>query len=294
MVAQGRRCDGELEFAFLREEVDGFFCYLGVEWSFFLEAGEQFAHGARIEQCARKAVLADLAGFFEDVDVFFAELRVGMLRVVRVKELRQAECARHARGPAADDDYIGRHLRTFDTFEGFTEDQAHDGQRLARVAMSPRPSNLWSAVTRVSFRIFAVAAKKRSAGSARDKDRAMPVLTISRVKGASRSCSDARSTHENGVSTRIRPFCISTNASQTLTEDSQSSLLGSDNSARVRRPNRLGSNLLQIQMCVSRRRFNRGRPRFLPNQSRAKQYLLRSSRFPPCRPQTVPCDRALL
>ena len=123
VIAQRRRRDGQLELALLGEKVDGFFGDLGVERSFLFESGKQFAHGARIEQRAGEAVLADLAGFFEDVDIFFAELRVGMRGVVRVDQLRQAQRAGHARRSAADDDHIGRHLRAFDAFDRFAEDQ---------------------------------------------------------------------------------------------------------------------------------------------------------------------------
>ncbi len=70
-------------------------------------------------------MLADLARFFEDVDILFAELRVGVRSVVCVDQLRQAQRARHTGRPAADDHYIGRHLRAFDAFDRFAEDQAH-------------------------------------------------------------------------------------------------------------------------------------------------------------------------
>ena len=123
MVAQRRRSDGQLELALLGEKVDGFFRDFGVERGFFLESGKQFAHGSRVEQRAGEAVLADLAGFFENVDVFFAELRVGMRGVMCVDKLRQAQRAGHAGRPAADDDYVGRHLRALDAFDRFAENQ---------------------------------------------------------------------------------------------------------------------------------------------------------------------------
>ena len=71
-------------------------------------------------------MLADLPRLFEDVDVFFADLRVGLRRVVLINQLRQAQRAGHPCGPAADDDHIGRHLRTLDTFNRFAEDQHFD------------------------------------------------------------------------------------------------------------------------------------------------------------------------
>jgi len=113
--------------------------------------------------------------------------------------------------------------------------------RLARLAISPRPSNLRSAVSKVNLSTFAVAAKNRSAGSACDNGNAMPTLTISRVRGASRNCSAARSTQIKGFSTRTRPFCISVRASHTLTGDSHNSLSPDDSTVAARFPIRAGS-----------------------------------------------------
>ncbi len=121
MIAQRRRSDRQLELASRGEEVDGFFGDFGVEWSFFLESGKKFVHGARVEQRSGEAVLADLACLLENVDVFFAELRVGILGVVRVDELRKAQGAGHAGRPAADNNNVGGHLRTFDAFDRFAE-----------------------------------------------------------------------------------------------------------------------------------------------------------------------------
>jgi hypothetical protein len=44
-----------------------------------------------------------------------------MRGVVRVDQLRQPQRAGHPRRPATDDHDIGRHLRTFNTFERFAE-----------------------------------------------------------------------------------------------------------------------------------------------------------------------------
>ena len=112
---------GNLNFAFLGEEVNRLFRDLGVERRFLLESGKQFAHGAGIEQRAGKAVLADLARLLEHVDVFFAELRVGIVGVVLIDELREPQGASHASRAAADDDHVGGHLRAFDVFERFAE-----------------------------------------------------------------------------------------------------------------------------------------------------------------------------
>ena len=121
VIAKERWRDGKLELRFFCEEVDAFLDHLRVERSFFFEIGQKFCNRTGIEQSSREAVLSDLAGFLEDVDIFFAELRVGMRRVVRVDELRKAQCAGHTSGTAADDDDIGGHLRTFNTFDRFAE-----------------------------------------------------------------------------------------------------------------------------------------------------------------------------
>src|SRR5580692_6518929 len=137
-------------------------------------------------------MLADFARLLEYINIFFAELRVRMRDVVRVNQLRQAQCAGHAGRPSADDDHVSRHLRPLDAFNRFAEDHHY---RLARLAISPSPSSALSAVTRVRFRTFAVAAKKRSAGSACGSDRTKLMRTISWVRGASLICEAALSTH---------------------------------------------------------------------------------------------------
>ena len=123
VIAQRRRRNRKLVMTLAGEEVDAFLVNLGVERSFFFEAGQQFLHRARIEQGARQAVLSGLARFFEDVDIFFGKLRVGMMRVVLVDQLREAQSAGHASGPAADDDHVGRHLRMLDVRERLTKDK---------------------------------------------------------------------------------------------------------------------------------------------------------------------------
>ena len=86
----------------------------GVERRFFFESRKQFAHGPWIEQRAGEAVLADLASLFEDVNIFFAELRVGILALCSSIKLRESQSTGHACRAAADDDDVGRHLRPFD------------------------------------------------------------------------------------------------------------------------------------------------------------------------------------
>ena len=90
VIAKERRCDGKLEFRFFCEEVDAFLDHFRVERRLLFEVGQQFRNRTGVEQSSREAVLSDLAGFLEDVDIFLAELRVGMRRVVRVDQLRKA------------------------------------------------------------------------------------------------------------------------------------------------------------------------------------------------------------
>ena len=118
MIAQRRRRDGKLEFAFLGKEVNRLFRDRCLDRRFFLESRKKFAHGAGIKQRAREAMLADLAGLLEHVDILFAELRVGMARVVLIDELREAKSTRHAGRAAANDDDVGRHLGAFDVGSG--------------------------------------------------------------------------------------------------------------------------------------------------------------------------------
>jgi hypothetical protein len=64
---------------------------------------------------------ANFTRLLEHVDIFFAELRVRMRGVMRVDELREAQRAGHPSWPAADNDDIGGHLRTFNAFNRFAE-----------------------------------------------------------------------------------------------------------------------------------------------------------------------------
>ncbi|HKR85225.1 MAG TPA: hypothetical protein VJS37_13795, partial [Terriglobales bacterium] len=75
---------------------------------------QQLAHRPRVKQCTRQAVLANLPRLFEYVDIFFAELRIGMFAVMLVDQLRQAQPTSHARRPATNNDNISRHLRAVD------------------------------------------------------------------------------------------------------------------------------------------------------------------------------------
>ena len=76
MIAQRRRRDRKLEFAFLGEKVNRLFRDFGIERRFLFESRKKFTHGAGIKQRAGETVLSDLAGLLENVNIFLAELRV--------------------------------------------------------------------------------------------------------------------------------------------------------------------------------------------------------------------------
>ncbi len=123
MIPQRWRRDGKPVMAGARQEVNSIFVDHRVERGFAFESGEQFFHGAWIEERAGKAVLSGFARFFEHVDIFFAERRFGMAGVVIVNQLRKPQRAGHARGPTADDDDVGWHFGVLDVGERLAEDQ---------------------------------------------------------------------------------------------------------------------------------------------------------------------------
>src|SRR5579885_3196703 len=122
VVAQRRRNDGQLTGLVFAEEIDGLLQDLGIERRFLFESRKKLPHGARVEQSSGEAVLADFAGLFEHVDVVFGKLRIGMAGVMLVYQLSQAQRAGHPCRASADDDNVGFHLRAFDSFERFAED----------------------------------------------------------------------------------------------------------------------------------------------------------------------------
>ena len=136
VIAHGRRRDGKLELAGARQEVDRFFGHGGVERRFFLEVGQQLAHGARIEQRAGEAVRAHIAGLFQQVNIFLAELVIGMAGVVLVDELRQTQRTGHAGRASADDDHVGFHHRTFNIRERFTKNNHQANSRRRKLELS--------------------------------------------------------------------------------------------------------------------------------------------------------------
>jgi hypothetical protein len=75
-------------------------------------------------------VLANLASFLENVNIFFAECRIRVRSIVPIDELREPQSASHPGRPPANNDNIGGHLRTFNVFERLAEDQHY---RLARL-----------------------------------------------------------------------------------------------------------------------------------------------------------------
>ena len=121
VIAQRRRRDRKLEFAFLGQKVNSFFRDFGIDRRFLLESGKKFAHGSGIEQRAGETVLADFASLFEDVNIFFAELRIRILGVVLIDKLRESQSTGHTGRSAAYDDNVGGHLGAFDVGERLTK-----------------------------------------------------------------------------------------------------------------------------------------------------------------------------
>ena len=118
--------DGELVMALLGQVVNGFLDHFRIDGSFGLKPGQQLAHGTRVQQRTRKAMLARLARLFQNVNILLGKGRSrGPLQceliVVSVDQLRQAQCTGHTGRAAADDDHIRFHLRPFDALDWFTE-----------------------------------------------------------------------------------------------------------------------------------------------------------------------------
>src|SRR5205814_2713567 len=136
VISQRRRRDGKLELAFFSKKVDCFFAHFSIERSFLFETGKQFAHRPRIKQRAGKTVLADLTRFLKNID-FFTKLRIRVLGVVPIDKLRKPQCAGHTGRPAANDDDVGRHLRSVDSLQWRPKNQhtrkAADSHRLSRI-----------------------------------------------------------------------------------------------------------------------------------------------------------------
>ncbi len=125
MVLHRRRRDGKLEMARARQEIDSIFVDHGIERGLAFKSGQQFFHGARIQERSGKTMLPGFARFFEHADIFFAERGFGMAHVVIVDQLRKPQRAGHARRAAADNDHIGRHFRMLDVRNRLAKDQRH-------------------------------------------------------------------------------------------------------------------------------------------------------------------------
>ena len=121
VVAQRRRRDGQLELARARQVVDRFLHHRSFQRRLVLEIRQQLEHGAGIEQRAGEAMRTHLARLLQHVDVVLGERRVGMLGVVLVDQLRQAQRTGHAGGASADDDHVRFHRRTLNVRKWFTK-----------------------------------------------------------------------------------------------------------------------------------------------------------------------------
>ena len=89
-------------------------------------------------------MLAGFARLFEDVDILLGERRIGMVQIVFVDELREAQRTGHPRRPSADDHNIGLHLRAVDTFKRFAKvDHFISGKISASASQqAPQPDSL--------------------------------------------------------------------------------------------------------------------------------------------------------
>ena len=134
---------GNLNLPILGQKVDGFFRDFGVERSFLFESRQQFAHGARIEQRAGKAVLPDLARLLQHVDIFLAELGVGIRwRCARRSAATGASAQAMPAGPPPTITTSAGISRTFDTFERFAENQHQETSAYADLHRSSRIEQL--------------------------------------------------------------------------------------------------------------------------------------------------------
>ena len=121
VVLQGRRRQRQAELALFREKVNVFLGDLGIQRRFRAPAGKKLVHGAGIEQCAGKRMLAKFTRLLQDVDVLFAQGRVRIAAVVAIDQLRKTQRAGESGRAAANNGDVRFHLRTLDTFKGFAE-----------------------------------------------------------------------------------------------------------------------------------------------------------------------------
>ena len=70
-----------------------------------------------------------IARLLQQVNIFFAELVVGVTGIVLVNELRQAQGTGHAGRASADNDHIGFHDRAFNIRERFTKNNHQANSR---------------------------------------------------------------------------------------------------------------------------------------------------------------------
>ena len=94
----------------MREEESGVVGDRRVERSGFFEVGDEFGERFGIHDGAGELMGADFAAFFEDVDIFGGELRVGAGFVVLFDEVGEMQRAGQACGSGADDQNVGFEL----------------------------------------------------------------------------------------------------------------------------------------------------------------------------------------
>ena len=101
MITQEGRLDGKSKSTFLGEVIDRVFLDGSERRSGLLEVGDEFTKRTRVEDRAGEIMPADLAGLFENVDIFRIEL------ILTSAHLDQMESAGQPGRSGADDDNVG-------------------------------------------------------------------------------------------------------------------------------------------------------------------------------------------
>jgi hypothetical protein len=164
---------------------------------------------------------------------------------------------------------------------GWPSGEAGGGQLPGRRLTHCSPRSLRSAVTRVRSYTWAVATRKRSAGSGCGSSTCLLRMATSCVRGASRSGASrsARRIQTMGSgSSRTRPFSARTRTSQTLMGDSHTSVRASVRAATTAGPSRSGASSAHKKIWVSRRSLSGRGPPVGPRPGRGSPRLPRCGR----------------
>ncbi len=113
-VLKRRRSDGKTERGVFGEEESNGIGDRCVEGSGFFEAGDKLGKGFGIHDGAGELMRADFAAFFEDVNIFGGERRLGAGVVVLLDQIGEMQGARETGRACADDQDIGFELFALD------------------------------------------------------------------------------------------------------------------------------------------------------------------------------------